>query len=323
MLNAYKKMAIVRQFEQAIAKASDLGKTPGMLHLGLGSEALTVAVCTLLSVEKDRVTASHRGHAPALVMGNDILAVAKEIMGKMGGLSDGIGGTQHLIYPESGFIGSNGIVGAQVPLAVGAALTAKMMNTGGIAVAFFGDGASNQGSVFESMNLAVALKLPMVFMLENNGYGLSTKVSAVAGTNRLITRAAGFGLKTLAVDGSDYPQIISILKSAFKNVRAGEGPLFVEAKVPRLTGHYHGDEQAYRLENETPTIGGADDPLVKMQQSLLSGGANHDDLVAILQTVQAEIDAVTAAAIAAPAANPVVLDRFVQALSPIAGGQTT
>ncbi len=316
-------MTIVRLFEQAIAKVADMGQTPGMLHLGLGSEALTVATCALLSLEKDYVTASHRGHAPALVMGNDILAVAKEIMGKMGGLSDGIGGTQHLICPDSGFIGSNGIVGAQVPLAVGAALTAKMTYSGGLAVAFFGDGASNQGSVFESMNLAVALNLPMVFMLENNGYGLSTKVSAVAGTNSLIARAAGFGLKTLAVDGSDYPQITSVLKSAFENVRTGEGPIFVEAKVPRLTGHYHGDEQAYRRGNEAPAIGGGDDPLVKMKQNLLSEGVNPDDLVAILQTVEAEIEAVIAEAIAAPAAEPAVLDRFVGALSPIAGRQFT
>jgi len=236
----YRQSVFIRTFEEAIALEAEKGKTPGLVHLCNGSEVVEVSICSVLTGPKDQVTGSHRSHGLALAMGADPIQVAAEILGKPGGLSSGRGGTQHLFASDAGFLCSNGIVGAQVPLAAGAALSAKTMKTGGVAACFFGDGAANQGAVFETMNLAVALKLPLLFILENNGVGQTTTSEYASGGASFTERASAFGLKTATMDGFDAENCLSVATEMVSYVRENCLPAFIEASVPRLSGHYHG-----------------------------------------------------------------------------------
>ena len=249
LTQVFKKSVEIRIFETLIASLADEGKVPGLVHLCNGAEILQSAVCMALGAT-DSVTGSHRSHGLALAMGAEPYKVAAEILGKADGLSSGMGGTQHLLAPEVGFLSSNGIVGGQVPMALGAALSAKILKTGGIGVTFFGDGAANQGAVLETMNLAVALQLPMLFVLENNGFGQSTPAEFASGGVSLLTRAEGFGLRGFSVNGADAEDCVKKVETVVASIRAGEGPAFIEASVSRLAGHYHGEKAAYLTECE-------------------------------------------------------------------------
>jgi len=195
-------------------------------------------------------------------MGADPTAVAAEILGRKGGLSKARGGTQHLIAPAQGFLGSNGIVGAQVPIAAGAALTAKLIDAGGMAVSFFGDGAANQGAVLETMNLAVSLKLPLLFVLENNGLGQSTSADYASGGADLLARAESFGLKTAAMNGFDGSDCLAVANDMINYVRTKGAPALIEATVPRLSGHYFGEKADYLAHHA------ADDPVADLADTL-------------------------------------------------------
>ncbi len=236
-LKHYQMCWFIRAFEAAIAAEAAAGITPGLVHLSTGSEVADVLLASKLDPARDQVTGSHRSHGIALACGAEPIDVAGEIMGLPGGLSDGQGGTQHLIAPEAGFLTSNGIVGAQVPLAAGAALTAKTKGNGGVGVAVFGDGAANQGAVLETMNMAVSLKLPMVFSLYNNGMAQSTAVETASGGN-LLDRAKSFGLAVFSADSADYVECAKTLSRVVHAARDGM-PAFVEVTVSRDHGHYY------------------------------------------------------------------------------------
>lgn len=307
----YESMLTLRAFESLLATAADQGHSPGLLHLGLGLEALCVAITASLDNKIDFVTSSHRGHVHALSMGADRLAVAKEILGRAGGLSQGLGGTQHLISPESGFLTSNGIVGAQVPLALGAAITNKNRGNQGVAVAFFGDGAANQGAVLESMNMAASLSLPMIFVLENNGLGEFTGSDYAMGGDCFTDRARTFGLKAMKIDGTDFLGMRDIIPAFVDDVRKGvSGPIFIEATVERLTGHYHGDKEVYRENKPDNGIGGIHDPLVVMREILLANGVGQERLKGIEDNVWKVVKAEMDEAIKAPAPDPIHLNKF-------------
>ncbi len=261
----------MRAFEERIAAASDAGHVPGLVHLASGAELVELAVIDQLEGPLDQVSGSHRSHGLALACGVDPLALAREILGRAGGLSNGLGGTQHLLAPESGFLTSNGIVGGQVPLAAGAALSAKTLRTGGIAVAFMGDGAVNQGAVFETINLAVSLQLPLLFVVENNGLGQSTS-SGYATAGSLIGRTRAFGIAAEQVDGNDMPLLLRTADRLVGWVRKTGSPAFIEAKVPRISGHYHGDAQGYRALQKVA------DPLVSFREILAKTGSENDEL---------------------------------------------
>lgn len=285
LLELYKKAAFVRAFELHLAVAADAGHVPGLIHLCCGAELFEIALCQQLKGPRDQVTGSHRSHGIALAMGVDPVALAAEIMGREQGLAAGRGGTQHLMAPGKGFLTSNGIVGGQVPIAAGAALTAKMMQAGGIAVSFFGDGAANQGAVFETMNLAVALDLPMIFAVENNGLGQSTSDGYASGGADMLARAKGFGLKSFSVDGFDAEDCLKRTEEAVAFVRNEKKPAFVEASVPRLTGHYHGEKSVYLAHHETR------DPLEE-----LAGHLQHEDISVLYKKLEKQAhDAVLSA----------------------------
>ncbi|MEX0300574.1 MAG: thiamine pyrophosphate-dependent enzyme [Kordiimonas sp.] len=258
----YRSACQIRAFEDAIAAAADKGLVPGFAHLCTGAEVLEAALCASL-YKSDYVTGSHRSHGLAIGCGADPYATAAEIFGNADGLSGGIGGTQHLIAPDSGFLTSNGIVGAQVPLAAGAALTARTLGNNGIGIAVFGDGAANQGSVLETMNLAAALELPLLFVLENNGLGQSTSSSYASGGISLSDRARAFGLRTEALTAQDIDGILKGIPKLLSEVRTACKPIFLEAFVPRLSGHYHGEKQDF---SEGDRNGG--DPLVVLETLL-------------------------------------------------------
>lgn len=261
----------MRAFEERIAASSDAGHVPGLVHLASGAELVELAVIRQLEGPLDQVSGSHRSHGLALACGVDPLALAREILGRAGGLSNGLGGTQHLMAPENGFLTSNGIVGGQVPLAAGAALSAKTLRTGGIAVAFMGDGAVNQGAVFETINLAVSLQLPLLFVVENNGLGQST-ASGYATAGSLIGRTRAFGIAAEQVDGSDMPLLLRTAERLVGWVRKTCSPAFIEARVPRISGHFHGDSQQYLGERKNT------DPLASFRDILLKTGCEEGEL---------------------------------------------
>lgn len=241
-LKQYQRCWFIRAFEQVIAEQAAAGNVPGLVHLSTGSEVADVLLGWHLDWRRDHVTGSHRSHGLALACGAEPVDIAKEIMGRAGGVSDGIAGTQHLMMPEgeTSFLTSNGIVGGQVPLAAGAALSAKARDgMDGIGVAVFGDGAANQGAVLETMNLVAALQLPMFFVLYNNGLAQSTSVdTATAGS--YVDRAKSFGLHSWSADSADYENCRRVMQQGVAQARRCE-PCFMEVAVTRDHGHHFGE----------------------------------------------------------------------------------
>ena len=281
----FEEAHFIRAFEARIAAAADADAVPGLVHLNSGAELVELAVIRLLEARKDQVTGSHRSHGLALACGVRPVALAREILGRKGGLSDGLGGTQHLMAPDAGFLTSNGIVGGQVPLAAGAALSAKTLKTGGIAVAFMGDGAANQGAVMETLNLASALNLPLPFVLINNGFGQSTATGSVTGGS-LIGRARAFGLAADQADGLDPAQMFKTAERMVGWVRKTGSPAFIEAKISRLSGHYHGDAEVYRAQGERA------DPLAALRKMLVDKDVSEAILDEIVVKARARADKV-------------------------------
>jgi len=312
LTSLFEKAHFIRAFEGALAAAADAGEVPGLVHLSNGAEILELAVASVLDPKKDQVTGSHRSHGIALSLGVDPQALACEILGREGGLSRGLGGTQHLIAPESGFLGSNGIVGGQVPLALGAALSAKTLETGGIAVSYFGDGAANQGAVMESLNLAVVLKLPILFVCENNGFGQSTASSYSAGGTSLLGRARAFGLAADHVDGTDPVESTKTAERLVSWVRTSGSPAFLEASVPRLSGHYHGDEEKYRAADSRAPSSQTADPLQRLEAMILNRDVPSGLVEDMKHRAHERACAVIDKAIAAPDVSDTALDAYIK-----------
>ena len=289
LITFFEKAHFIRAFEARIAAAADAGAVPGLVHLNSGAELVELAVISMLAGPRDQVTGSHRSHGLALACGVDPLALAREILGRKGGLSEGLGGTQHLMAPGAGFLTSNGIVGGQVPLAAGAALSAKTKDTGGIAVTFMGDGAANQGVVMETLNLAAALKLPLLFVLINNGFGQSTPAEKVTGGS-LVGRARAFGLAADQVDGTDPTSMFKTADRMVGWVRKTASPAFIEAKISRLSGHYHGDAEAYRGADERR------DALKRLRDMLIAKGIEDASLDTIVAEAAEKADKIVSTA---------------------------
>ncbi len=247
----YEQMQLLRRFEQAAQVACRSGETPGFLHLYIGEEAVAVGVCAHLR-RSDWVTSTHRGHGHALAKGMDPKTLMAELYGKGDGCCGGRGGTMHLYDPGVGLFGTNGLVGGGIPSAVGAALAAKHRGTGGVAVTFFGDGASNHGAFHESLNLAGVLRAPVIFVCENNLYATATPLSSVTLNPEIATRAAAYGIPGVAVDGNDVVAMWRAMREAADRARRGLGPTLIEAKTYRTVGHHEGDPVTgtYRTQEE-------------------------------------------------------------------------
>jgi pyruvate dehydrogenase E1 component alpha subunit len=271
LLDAYRTMRTIRSFEQTLNELSQAGKVPGFLHLYAGEEAVAAGVCASLD-DHDYVTSTHRGHGHSIAKGVDLNAMMAEIFGRSGGICKGKGGSMHIADVHKGMLGANGIVGGGIPLAIGAALTAKVKKTGGVAIAFFGDGASNQGAFHESLNMAAIYRLPAVFVLENNGYGEATPVSYHVAIPDLAVRASSYGFPGEVVDGMDFFAVQEKASEAIARARAGEGPTLLECKTYRYYGHYIGDSLTYRPKEETDRMRATRDPIDNFEKRVTSAG---------------------------------------------------
>ncbi len=249
LLQMYERMVQIRTFEDAAGKNFAAGLVPGFVHLYAGEEAVAVGVCSHLT-DRDFITSTHRGHGHCIAKGVDIPGMVAELMGKATGICKGKGGSMHIADVGKGMLGANGIVGGGIPLACGAGLTAKTLDTGGVAVCFFGDGASNQGTFHEGLNLAAIWKLPVIFVCENNGYAEATPVSYHCSATDIATRAGSYEIPGIVVDGLDLFAVYEAAGEAIARARRGEGPTLIEAKTYRFYGHFQGDMVTYRTEEE-------------------------------------------------------------------------
>ena len=246
---AYRKMRTIREFEERVHKEFATGQIPGFVHLYAGEEASAVGVCMQLN-GADYIASTHRGHGHSIAKGCDVGGMMKEIYGRRGGLCKGKGGSMHIADVSKGMLGANGIVGGGPPLICGAALSAKLRKTGGVAVAFFGDGAFNQGTTLESMNFASIYQLPVLFVCEDNGYAESTASSWSIGGHNPVRRAEGFGIPGVRIDGHDFFAMYRAAKEAIDKIREGGGPQFVHVEFTRYYGHFEGDAMTYRPPGE-------------------------------------------------------------------------
>lgn len=299
----YRRMALIRAFEEATLKAFADGAIPGFVHLYAGEEAVAVGVCIHLT-DDDFITSTHRGHGHCIAKGVEIEGMAAELMGRRTGICAGKGGSMHVADFDKGMLGANGIVGGGCPLACGAGLTAKLRGTGSVAVCFFGDGAANQGTFHESLNLAAIWKLPVVFVCENNGYAEATTFGYHCAVDDVATRASGYNVPGVVVDGLDVLAMFETAGEALARARSGDGPTLIEAKTYRFYGHEEGDTATYRTPEEVEAFR-ARDPLTALGGYLASQGiASDDDLKAIRERADRRVAEAYAAGADAPWPDP-------------------
>ncbi|MEM7540682.1 MAG: thiamine pyrophosphate-dependent dehydrogenase E1 component subunit alpha [Pseudomonadota bacterium] len=253
LLDAYRTMKTIREFEDRVHVEFAKGGIPGFVHLYAGEEASATGVGMHLR-PGDRIASNHRGHGHCIAKGVEVNGMMAEIYGKGTGTCKGKGGSMHIADLDMGMMGANGIVGGGPPLACGAALAAKKLGTGDIAVAFVGDGGSNQGTTFEAMNLAAVWQLPLVFVFENNGYAEATGASYSVACEDIVNRAKAFGMPGMQADGHDFFAVHEAFGEAAERARSGGGPTLVEHKLDRFFGHFEGDNQDYRPKNEVKDL---------------------------------------------------------------------
>ncbi|MBB3259704.1 pyruvate dehydrogenase E1 component alpha subunit [Paraburkholderia bannensis] len=304
LLKAYRSMRTIREFEERLHTEFATGEIPGFVHLYAGEEASAVGVMSHLN-DSDYVATTHRGHGHCIAKGVDVREMMAEIYGRATGSCRGKGGSMHIADLAKGMLGANGIVGAGGPLTCGAALAAKHRKTGGVGVCFFGDGASNQGVIFESMNLASVWRLPVIFVAENNGYAEATSSTWSVAADNIADRANGFGMPGVIVDGFDFFAVHEALGEAIARARSGGGPTLVEMKLSRYFGHFEGDAQTYRAPGEVQKLREEKDCLKRFEERVVRAElASPDDLRKVDAEVQALIDDAVAQAKAAPLPAP-------------------
>lgn len=249
LLTAYRQMKTIREFEERLHLEIQTGEIPGFTHLYAGQEAVAVGVCEHLA-DDDYIVSTHRGHGHCIAKGCDVIGMMKEIYGRADGLCKGKGGSMHIADFDKGMLGANAIVGGGPPIAVGAAIATKLQGNNKVTVSFTGDGGSNQGTVFEAMNMAVVLQLPSVFIFEDNGYSEHTGAPYAVGSDTIAQRVEGFGIPTERVDGADFFAMYEAAGRAIQHAREGKGPSALECKITRYYGHFEGDPQKYRAKGE-------------------------------------------------------------------------
>lgn len=300
LLRAYRMMKTIREFEERLHIDFGRGEIPGFVHLYAGEEATAVGIMMHLN-DRDRIASTHRGHGHCIAKGVDVKEMMAEIYGKVTGSCHGKGGSMHIADLSKGMMGANGILGAGSPLACGAALAAQKLGHGGIGMSFTGDGASNQGTFLESLNLAAVWNLPVIFVVENNGYAESTSVDWAVAVDSYVDRAAGFGLPGVTVDGTDFFAVYEVAGEVIKRAREGGGPSLMECKMIRFFGHFEGDAQTYKAPGENEDNRANRDCLKIFRARVTETGVVSDEeLDAIDTEVLALIDAAVEEAVAAP-----------------------
>lgn len=270
IVQMYKKMRLIREFETNASRLFAEGRIPGFVHLYIGEEAVATGVCSALK-DDDFITSTHRGHGHIVAKGGDVKFMMAELYGKATGYCKGKGGSMHIADATKGILGANGIVGAGHNIAVGAGLSSKIRKSGQVCACFFGDGSTNQGTFHESLNLASIWKLPVVFVCENNLYGISMHQSRHQAIQDVADRAVAYNIPGVVVDGNDVFAVFEAAVEAVARARNGQGPTLIECKTYRHKGHFEGDPANYKPSDEVKEWM-AKDPLPRIVAYLLDNG---------------------------------------------------
>ncbi len=305
----YRTMTTIRVFEQRVAREFRTGEIPGFVHMYVGEEAVAAGVCANLD-DRDYITSTHRGHGHCIAKGCDLRRMMAEIYGRADGLCKGRGGSMHIADFSRGMLGANAIVGGGIALATGAALAASVRGSGEVAVAFFGDGAANQGVLHESLNLAAIWSLPVVYVCENNGFAESTPAAYSTSVADVASRAAAYGIPGVIADGGDAVAVYEAAREAVRRARGREGPTLLEVKTHRFMGHYEGDPDRYRDDGDREAARSRD-ALAALRGRLLEAGVAEAELDALRAGIEAEVDEAVAFAKASPFPDPAEIELYV------------
>lgn len=310
LTEALRKMMLIRKFEEGAEDSYMRGLIHGTMHLSIGQEASAVGSSMSLT-DEDKITSNHRGHGHCVAKGADLGRMFAEFFGKETGYCRGRGGSMHIADVAKGNLGANGIVGGGLPIAVGAALAAKRLGTGAVTVCFFGDGANNEGAFHEALNMAAVWKLPVVFVCENNKYGMSTSVECSTAVKHISERAAAYSMPGVTVDGNDFSAVAEAVDAAVARARAGEGPSLVENVTYRWRGHSKSDRNRYRTKEEIAEWMDRD-PIKRMTAMLVDHGIlTQDGIEALEASVAQQIADAIAFAAASPSPQASEATRFV------------
>ncbi|MBI3429175.1 MAG: thiamine pyrophosphate-dependent dehydrogenase E1 component subunit alpha [Actinobacteria bacterium] len=271
-------MSRIRKLEEAVEDLFGRGMMHGTMHLSIGQEASPTGVCMALNIS-DQITSTHRGHGHCVAKGADLTRMVAELLGKENGYCGGRGGSMHIADVETGNLGANGIVGGGIPIAVGAALASQLMNKGTVVVSFFGDGAMNEGAFHEAANLAAIWKLPVIFVCENNKYGMSSSTELAFAIDNLSERGLGYGIPGFTFDGNDVAAVYEATETAVKRARAGEGPTILEFVTYRWKGHSRSDKNLYRTKEEIDEWK-KKDPILFFEHVVRDKGLLNDEEIA-------------------------------------------
>ena len=285
----HKKMLLIRRFEEKAGQLYGMGQIGGFCHLYIGQEAVVVGIQSI-QIEGDTVVTSYRDHGHMIACDMDSKGVMAELTGRIDGYSKGKGGSMHMFSREKGFFGGHGIVGAQVPIGAGLAFAHKYNENKNISIAYFGDGAANQGQVYETYNIASLWKLPVIFVIENNEYGMGTSVKRSSSGDSLAERGKGYGIEFEIVDGMDVLAVRDAAEKAAEYCRSGKGPFILEMKTYRYRGHSMSDPAKYRTRDEVDEIRKNSDPIDNIKEILLNSGIKDEELKAIDAEVKLTIN---------------------------------
>ncbi len=289
LLEFYRMMLLIRRFEERAGQLYGLGLIGGFCHLYIGQEAVVTGLQSAITPGKDSVITGYRDHGHMLACGIDPKIVMAELTGRAAGISRGKGGSMHMFSVEHGFFGGHGIVGAQVPIGAGLAFAHKYKDDGGICLAYFGDGAANQGQVYEAFNMAELWKLPVVFIIENNQYAMGTSVNRSSAEDQLYRRGESFRIPGMQVDGMDVLAVRGAAEVAFDWVREGKGPVLMELKTYRYRGHSMSDPAKYRSRDEVQAVREKSDPIDQAKAELEKLGVTEEELKAIDKAIREQV----------------------------------
>jgi len=305
----YAQLWRIRWFESHVQRLAAKGEIAGFPHLSTGQEAVAVGVCAHLRKD-DTLYTSHRGHGHVLAKGSDVQATFAEILGREEGLCKGRGGSMHLVDAANGVLGATGVVGGNLPLAAGSAWAAQSQGLSSISAVFFGDGATGAGVFHETMNLAALWKLPILFVCENNGVAEFTTRDEHSNVDFVSAFAEPYAIATKTIDGNFLPTVLEAAEEAIASIRAGNGPYLLECMTYRLAGHYVGDSQQYRTKEELAEMR-EKCPIERLRRHLLENGVSDDDLKAVADQVEQEVEAAVTAAQKGKRADPATVMDYV------------
>ena len=312
MLELYRQMLLIRRFEEKAGQLYGFGMIGGFCHLYIGQEAVAVGLQSAMRVGKDSVITGYRDHGHMLAYGIDPKVIMAELTGRAAGISRGKGGSMHMFSVDHGFYGGHGIVGAQVGLGTGLAFKHKYADDGGVCLTYFGDGAANQGQVYESFNMAELWKLPVIFVIENNQYAMGTSVNRASAEDQLYRRGESFRIPGIQVDGMDVLAVRGAAEEARQWVLSGKGPILLELKTYRYRGHSMSDPAKYRSREEVQAVRDKSDAIEHLKQELEAAGVTEDELKALEKEIRQIVQ--EAADFAEQAPEPELVELYTDVL---------